>query len=411
MVQIRNKIISGIFLVLIVSTTISIRFYDIASDMLKTIFDISFEQVLIDDVEENKTTETVLEAFKEKTDMILDILPYKTNMVELNGSVMKAAGTRSYYNNMYGINITSDGYNVGRYNETTTDYEVQEIIDFKEYLDEKGIQLLYVSEPAKYIDDKFYTEQFGGESYLNRNTDLFLSRISESGVEYLDLRDNLKKEKIIPNTFFYKTDHHWTVPASKWAAFLVAEKLNRNFGYNIDLSLYDDRAFNKVKYEDCWLGEQGKLVSKSYMGLDDYTMIEPVYDTDYSIISEEQGIVEEGDFGIFIDKSFYESTGDYYSAPSWHYSYSSCANNTIHNNNVDYGNILVLGDSYEASMIPFLSLGVQNIEVIIPRGIEGSVRDYIENRDYDTVIIAYAQFMIGAHDDESNANYRMFDLE
>lgn len=47
----------------------------------------------------------------------------------------------------------------------------------------------------------------------------------------------------------------------------------------------------------------------------------------------------------------------------------------------------------------------------MPRSIECSVRDLIESGDYDTVIIAYAQFMIGAHDDETNANYRMFTFD
>ena len=36
----------------------------------------------------------------------------------------------------------------------------------------------------------------------------------------------------------------------------------------------------------------------------------------------------------------------------------------------------------------------------------------VENMDeYDTVIIAYAQFMLGSHDDPSSANYRMYSFE
>ena len=34
---------------------------------------------------------------------------------------------------------------------------------FKQYLDSLGIQLLYVNEPARYIDDSFYQEELGGE--------------------------------------------------------------------------------------------------------------------------------------------------------------------------------------------------------------------------------------------------------
>ena len=29
------------------------------------------------------------------------------------------------------------------------------------------------------------------------------------------------------------------------------------------MSLYDDAAFNVVEYKDCWLGEQGRMMSKA----------------------------------------------------------------------------------------------------------------------------------------------------
>jgi hypothetical protein len=40
--------------------------------------------------------------------------------------------------------------------------------------------------------------------------------------------------------------------------------------------------------------------------------------------------------------------------------------------------------------------------------IEGPVLEEIDSGNYDTVIIAYAQFMLGSHDDEGNSNYRQF---
>ena len=125
----------------------------------------------------------------EQNDALLEALPCKPALVELNGAFLKSAGTRSYYSRSDQVNITTQGYSVGQYAATSTDYEVEQLVDFKAYLDAKGIDLLYVNEPAKYIDDAFYREQFGGESYLNRNADLFLERIAAAGIEYLDLRD------------------------------------------------------------------------------------------------------------------------------------------------------------------------------------------------------------------------------
>ena len=97
------------------------------------------------------------------------------------------------YNRSYGMNITTTGYNVGRYEKTSTDYEVQQMTDFKNYLDSKGIRLLYVNEPAKYIDDAYYTEQFLSLIHIYPESDCYYSLYTE--VQYReDLADTLGEE-------------------------------------------------------------------------------------------------------------------------------------------------------------------------------------------------------------------------
>ena len=117
-----------------------------------------------------------------------------------------------------------------------------------------------------------------------------------------------------------------------------------------------------------------------------------------------------GTFDAFVNESVYNTENDVYTNPSWHYSYNRI--NCI-NNNVESGKVLVLCDSYDHVTVPFLSLGVREVDSLILRSYDDtfSLRDYIVSRGYDTVIIAYAQFMIGAHDSETNANYRMFTFE
>ncbi len=397
--RIRNLILTVCFCAMLIYTAITTGIWERFVDLL---------EVCAQEFQENDDgTAYTLDILG---DDLLESLSYKTSLVELSGSLMKRAGIRSYYNTDYGINITTTGYHVGRYDQTSTDYEVEQMIAFKEYLDDLDIQLLYVSEPTKYIDDSFYQEEFGGESYINRNTDLFLERIGDAGISYIDLRENIIEEDLDSLSLFYRTDHHWTVPASKWAAQIIAERLNEEYGYSIDLSLYDDELFYAAAYKQAWLGEQGRKVAKSYIGLDDYTMIEPLYETSYTIYGDDTQTT--GSFDLFINKTCYDTEADPYTAGSWHYSYSGRMEELIHNNNAEYGNVLVLGDSYEASMLPFLTLGIENVTLIIPRELsDTTVREIVEAGEYDTVIIAYAQFMIGAHDDTTGANYKMFTLE
>lgn len=327
--------------------------------------------------------------------------------IDFNGFMAKIMGIQGYYSDV-GIYITDDKYIVSKREETSTDYEYEQTVDFKNFLDMNGINLLYVNKPEKYIDDTFFLNQFGIPTYGNRNADLFLERISGAGIDYIDLRENIKCDQMSSQDMFYRTDHHWTVPSGLWAAGKIAEGLNQFCGYSIDLSLYDQANYTFTKYENCWLGEQGRKVGASYVGLDDYTKVEPDFETSFSFKTQE-GLID-GTFDNFINESVYDLDQDIYKANSWHYSYMQ---RNVINNDVDYGKLLIVGDSYEQVTEPFIALSVSEVDSLILRNYDDSfsLRNYILENGYDTVIICYAQFMIGAHDNTSSANYRMFTFE
>lgn len=331
------------------------------------------------------------------------------DMVQRNGAVSKQLGMTGLYNedNAY---VLSNGYVVGVYPYTSTDYEVSEVTAFRDFLSEQGISLLYVNKPVKYSDDRAVTEELGIETYVNDNADRLLARLAEAGVPTLDLRQTLSGQESF--FWFYRTDHHWTTSAGKEAAKAIAEQLNSSFGYEIDLSLYSDENLVYSLYEDAWLGEQGKKLGESYTGMEDYTLIVPAYDTAFTLWKEEgtySGTFDEVlvNYEVFLPMN----NEDVYSAASWHYAYRG-NEGRIYNDYDDSGkNILVVGDSYDTVTNAFLALGVRSVEGIIMRDFKGSIRDYILENDFDAVVIAYAEFMIGAHDDAESANYFMFNFE
>ncbi len=106
-----------------------------------------------------------------------------------------------------------------------------------------------------------------------------------------------------------------------------------------------------------------------------------------------------------------EDNQDEYSARSWHYSYLGNKGRIINHKNTDNKKILVLGDSYDAVTNCFLALGVSEVEGLVMRSYNGNIREYIKNNNFSTVIVAYASFMIGAHDNKKSANYKMFSFE
>lgn len=329
--------------------------------------------------------------------------------IDLNGSMARLLNIRGYYSSQ-GIYMTEDRVTTNRYDETSTDYEFEALSSFSSFLAENDIQLLYVNEPTKYLDDSVFLKEFGLESYVNRNADRLIARLREAGIPTVDLRESIAAEGLDISEMFYRTDHHWTVPAGFWAASRIAAGLNDLCGYSIDLSLYDPERFTTQSWENCWLGEQGRKVALTYAGLDDFTCMEPSYETKYTFLTKNGDTDVEDDFSHFILESTYNTEVDVYESPSWHYSYQQ-----IHciNQEVPEGKILLLGDSYEQITEPFLSLGVHEVKPMILRQVSSDfdLKGYILENGFDTVVIAYAPFMIGAHDDPQSANYRMFSFD
>ena len=328
----------------------------------------------------------------------------RTDMIDLTGAMAKALRMQGYYSDQ-DIFIMNDGTILDSSAKTTTDYEVEQTVALRDFLAEREIPLLYVNEPTKYTDDAFFTDVFARETWSNRNMDKFLSRIREAGVNVIDLRDNIRAEGLNVLDLFYRTDHHWTVPAGLWASRIMAEGLNRYCGYDIDLSLFNPENYEMKEWKSCWLGEQGRKVGKTYVGLDDYTEVKPKFETAYTF--KGIGRLYEGTFDDFIDEWVYDTERDVYESNSWHHSYNRV--NCI-NHNAEKGKLLILGDSYEAVTHCFLSLGIHEVDSLIRRDLseDFDLRNYILENGYDAVLIAYAQFMVGGHDDPTSSSYRMF---
>lgn len=335
----------------------------------------------------------------------VDSFQMKNDLININGALAKIMNLQGYYSDM-GMYITDERYIVSMSEQTSTDYEYDEVISFKNYLDGQGIQLLYVNAPTKYTDDMLFSEEFGIESYSNRNADLLLQRIADGGVNTIDLRRAMEDEGLDITDMFYRTDHHWTTRTGLWAARTIAEGLNQYCGYAIDTSIYDEENYSSKVWNDCWLGEQGRKLALSYVGLDDYEEIKPDFQTSFLFKYGEE--YYPGTFDYFINEDIYDTEKDVYDAVSWHYSYFW---RSVINQDAEYGKILFLGDSYAHVVEPFLALGVKEINVLALREFDGNLREYIAAGDYDTIIICYAQFMIGAHDDPTSANYNMFTFE
>ena len=335
-------------------------------------------------------------------------------MVDANGKFNKKAGLRETFRDNGGV-ILDNGYITGVYPKTSTNYEYRQTKKLYRFLNKNGIDFLYVNKPTKYTDDNVIAAELGLDSYTNRNADKFLRRISEAGINALDLRKMLDGKD--PFSYFYRTDHHWTVPAGQEGADNIAFELEKDFGYEVDHSISGKENYKYKTYKKLWLGEQGKKIGKTYVGMDDFTLVTPKFDTSFTV--GKRG--KEGKTGSFakvlvnkkdIRKAVKKKNGtDSYHGSSLHYSYNGNTGRIINNGKCCDKKILVVGDSYDTVTNAFLALYFKQVDSIIMRTFKKDLHEFILENDYDAVIVSYAQFMIGAHDKKDSANRMMFSFQ
>ncbi|GHT96738.1 hypothetical protein FACS1894141_7210 [Spirochaetia bacterium] len=210
------------------------------------------------------------------------------------------------------------------------------------------------------------------------------------------MRENIRQENRDHHRLFYKTDHHWKAETGLWAAGIIAQYLNANNGFNIDVGLFDPERYRYDVYEGSNLGSLGRKVTLIRAHADDGVLIYPEFDTDLSMLTLAGNIERQGTFGVTYKNKPIHKPNYYTSFYDWEY---SIGNEVIHNNLLHDGKkILFIMDSFFKTVTPFLALGVENIAAIDLRGFTGSLKTYIKQNKPDMVIVMYNPSIIKTPD-------------
>jgi len=152
------------------------------------------------------------------------------------------------------------------------------IIGLNNFLKNKNIPLIYASTP--YTISKYGLQLPKGiEDFGNDNLDRLLEFLNKSDVEVIDFRETLKWDGIDQYDFMYKTDHHWTTEGGFYAFQVLAESLEEVLTIEIDDKLKNIENYDRIIYENCFLGSRGQRVGKLYAGKDDFELLIPKFDT------------------------------------------------------------------------------------------------------------------------------------
>lgn len=173
---------------------------------------------------------------------------------------------------------------------------------------------------------------------------------------------------------FYRTDHHWTSLGAYYGLSALAESMGLPCP---SLDSYTDRhVVSEEFYGTTWS-------SSGFSWVDPDTMEIFVNAPEgLKVTSYPQGSPVEGKL---YDFSFLEKK-DKYSM----FMGGNCPMHVIETGNEDKPSLLILRDSYTDSLIPFLLDDFSEIHVLDLRYYRASLKAYIEQNDFDNVLVCYS---------------------
>ena len=173
---------------------------------------------------------------------------------------------------------------------------------------------------------------------------------------------------------FYRTDHHWTSLGAYYGLSALAESMGLPCPA---LDSYTDRhVVSEEFYGTTWS-------SSGFSWVDPDTMETFVNAPEgLKVTSYPQGSPVEGKLYVF---SFLEKK-DIYSM----FMGGNCPMHVIETGNEDKPSLLILRDSYTDSLIPFLLDDFSEIHVLDLRYYRASLKAYIEQNDFDNVLVCYS---------------------
>lgn len=279
------------------------------------------------------------------------------------------------------------------------------VADFKTYLDGRGIPLMFVQLPNKISRLQEGFNDF--VDYYNDNANRLVHTMREKGIFVLDLRDNVEAQGLNHQSLFFNTDHHWLPQTGLWATGEISKTLNEHFGYQINLERLQPENYEYTLYEDYFLGSLGKKVTLARAKPDDFSLIYPKFPVDLHLRIPAINLDATGNFDIMYDTSILAEKDYYHTDPYGVYLRTTKIMHALvqmDNNMIppEGKRMLLIGDSFSYTILPFLSLGLDAVDFLDLRVFDGSLRGFLEEGDYDMVVLCYSSLFKVEYDSHTS---------
>lgn len=216
------------------------------------------------------------------------------------------------------------------------------------------------------------------------------------GVDYIDYSDFFKDKGYSVDEIFFKTDHHWR-PERAFEAFqYLTDYLNTNYDEKLSSYYTNIENYNIEYYKNAFIGSQGRDAGVNYVGLDDYELIVPKFDTAYyyeAFSSSGGKTMNHGRFdGTLVTRNYLAREDYYYKDAYCTYLNGICIDDMFQNlNNPDGLNVLYIRDSFASPLASFFSAYCNTTKLTWAKYKTAEDQEnMVESGDYDYIFIALA---------------------
>lgn len=251
------------------------------------------------------------------------------------------------------------------------------ILAFEDFCEEQGIPFLYVQTPRK--DFVLYyeniTHDVDSPELVYRSLALQEQLAQESSSTLF-----LGTSTLPQHTYEYDSTGHWSFEDSLFASQLVAQELNTRFGFE-----FTDALSDPDNYQDFF------APYRDSMDIVDRKLPVPLQQGEYTrTYAEGKEIVSGGFSEVFIQPiEKYSPDGVYYDMLTIVNSIMTTIQNHATTQNIGK-KILVIGDSYDWLVVPYLSQQVSEITFLYNATFPGSLHTYIQEHQPDVVLVMYS---------------------
>lgn len=327
---------------------------------------------------------TKLTSIISKVDKLADdLILGKDSIIYTYGKITDFIGNRIVYQDAIVYKLDND-YEINITEAIDVTANAENLTNFGKFIEDKDIPFLYIQAPYKLPYDE-YTDV----DYSNTNANALLTLLTD--IPTFDLRKQFEVDGYNNYELFFKTDHHWKPETGLLAAKYIAEKLCMDYQLDIDTDVFYPSLYKTTVYENYFLGSQGKKFGLGMNDAEDISIITPTFETNLTYICDTKNIniTDTYDKVMFDYGQLYKK--DVYNVSTYEaYAHGNTALTTIKNNlAANNTKILLIRDSFSSVVVPFLSLSVKELDTIDLRYFNGSLETYINDNDYDAVIVLY----------------------